>query len=123
MKAIRRFRGDGPIKVFLLVIARRAVAEVLRRERGRGDVLGDPPEEVQPDGTGLVDAESLLALLPFDLRQAFVLTQVIGLPYQETAEIIGCPIGTVRSRVFRARERLVAQINPDDTEETDAQQG
>ncbi len=122
VKAIRRFRGDGPIKVFLLVIARRAVAEVLRRERGRRDVLGDPPEEIQPDGSGLVDAESLLAHLPFDLRQAFVLTQVIGLPYQETARVIGCPVGTVRSRVFRARERLVALLHPDLSESSDAQE-
>jgi RNA polymerase sigma-70 factor, ECF subfamily len=123
VKAIRRFRGDGPVKVYLIVIARRAVAEVLRRERGRGDILGDPPEQVQPDATGLVDTEDLLALLPIDLRQAFVLTQVIGLPYEETARIVGCPIGTVRSRVFRARERLVAALNPEDSEEPDAQEG
>lgn len=119
--AIRRYRGEGPIKVYLLVIARRSVAEVLRRERGRGERLGDPPEQVQADATGLVDAEALVAQLPHDLRQAFVLTQVIGLPYEETARITGCPIGTVRSRVYRARERLVAAITPDDAEESDAQ--
>lgn len=119
--AIRRYRGDGPVKVYLLVIARRSVAEVLRRERGRGDLVGEPPEQVQVDATGLVDAEALVALLPHDLRQAFVLTQVIGLPYEETARIAGCPIGTVRSRVYRARERLVAALTPDDdAEESDA---
>jgi RNA polymerase sigma-70 factor, ECF subfamily len=40
-------------------------------------------------------------------REAFVLTQVAGLSYAEAAEICGCPVGTIRSRVARAREDLV----------------
>jgi RNA polymerase sigma-70 factor, ECF subfamily len=108
--AIRRFRGDAPVKAYLLVIARRATAEVIRRERARRDVLVEPPEQHAPDATGLVDAEALVAQLPHDLRQAFVLTQLLGLPYEEAARIADCPIGTIRSRVYRARERLVTAI-------------
>lgn len=56
--------------------------------------------------------------LPDDLRQAFVLTQVLGLPYDQAAKVAGCPVGTIRSRVFRARERLVAALLPTAEEET-----
>jgi RNA polymerase sigma-70 factor (ECF subfamily) len=47
--------------------------------------------------------EDLLAALPRDRREAFVLTQILGLPYDEAAERSDCPVGTVRSRVARAR--------------------
>jgi RNA polymerase sigma-70 factor (ECF subfamily) len=43
-------------------------------------------------------------------REAFVLTQLIGLPYAEAAEVVGCPIGTIRSRVARARADLVEAL-------------
>ena len=50
---------------------------------------------------------SLVRLLDLDRREAFVLTQVIGLSYDETAAVLGCPIGTIRSRVARARAQLI----------------
>jgi len=53
----------------------------------------------------------LLELLDDDRRAAFVLTQVIGMHYDEAAEVLGCPIGTVRSRVSRARGDLVASMD------------
>lgn len=45
-----------------------------------------------------------------DRRSAFVLTQVIGLSYEEAAAVVGCPIGTIRSRVARARADLVEAL-------------
>ena len=48
----------------------------------------------------------LLARLDADRREAFVLTQLLGLPYAEAAEVAGCPVGTIRSRVARARADL-----------------
>lgn len=48
----------------------------------------------------------LLESLPDERREAFVLTQVVGLSYEETARFVGCPVGTVRSRVNRARATL-----------------
>jgi len=56
------------------------------------------------DGVALLD---LLDLLPDDRREAFLLTQLLGLPYAEAAEISNCPVGTVRSRVARARATLL----------------
>lgn len=56
------------------------------------------------DGVALLD---LLDELPAERRQAFVLTQLAGLPYEEAAEFSGCPVGTIRSRVARARATLV----------------
>ena len=113
--AIRRYRGDGPVRVYLLVIARRAVAQVLRKERGRPEhAAGDAmPERSTADPTGMIDARELVRVLPFDLRQAFVLTQMVGLDYQQAATVAGCPIGTIRSRVYRARERLVTAASSD----------
>jgi RNA polymerase sigma-70 factor (ECF subfamily) len=58
----------------------------------------------------LVDLEAVLGDLDPDRREAFVLTQVLGLGYAEAAEVVGCPIGTIRSRVARARDDLVARL-------------
>ena len=50
--------------------------------------------------------------LPDDLRQAITLRELEGLSYEEIAEAMDCPIGTVRSRIFRAREAIDAQLRP-----------
>jgi RNA polymerase sigma-70 factor (ECF subfamily) len=54
----------------------------------------------------------LLATLSPDRREAFVATQVLGLSYAEAAEVCGCPVGTIRSRVARARNDLIAAMAP-----------
>jgi RNA polymerase sigma-70 factor (ECF subfamily) len=56
----------------------------------------------------------VVASLDPDRREAFVLTQVLGLSYAETAEICGCEIGTVRSRVSRARSTMVGRLRVED---------
>jgi RNA polymerase sigma-70 factor (ECF subfamily) len=53
-----------------------------------------------------------LADLPEDLRQAVTLREIEGLSYEEIAQAMNCPIGTVRSRIFRAREAISARIKP-----------
>ena len=65
---------------------------------------GDPVA----DGASVTD---LLDRLDADRREAFVLTQVVGLSYAEAAEVAGCPVGTIRSRVARARTDLVAALD------------
>jgi RNA polymerase sigma-70 factor, ECF subfamily len=110
--AIARYRGDAPVRVWLLSIARRAVADAIRREQRhrRSRPVAEVPTGSAPDHAGHVDVQHLIAALDEPLRQAFVLTQVIGLSYEEAAEAAGVRIGTIRSRVHRARERLVAAM-------------
>jgi len=50
--------------------------------------------------------------LPEDLRQAITLREIEGLSYEEIASVMNCPIGTVRSRIFRAREAIAAELRP-----------
>jgi RNA polymerase sigma-70 factor (ECF subfamily) len=56
--------------------------------------------------------DQAIADLPEDLRTAFTLREFSGLSYEEITEIMGCPVGTVRSRIFRAREAIDAKIRP-----------
>ncbi|TXH04934.1 MAG: RNA polymerase sigma factor RpoE [Nevskiaceae bacterium] len=56
--------------------------------------------------------EEAIARLPPDLRQAITLRELEGLSYEEIAEVMDCPIGTVRSRIFRAREAIDAVLEP-----------
>jgi len=50
--------------------------------------------------------------LPEELRSAITLREVEGMSYEDIAQKMGCPIGTVRSRIFRAREAIDAQLRP-----------
>ena len=109
--SIHAYRGDGPVQPWLLSIARRVCADhVRRRVRQRrlvdrishGTVPSEPPVL-----DGLTD---LLSVLTEDRHEAFVLTQVVGLSYQDAAEVVGCPIGTIRSRVARARADLLMAL-------------
>ncbi|MFJ8081812.1 sigma-70 family RNA polymerase sigma factor [Streptomyces sp. NPDC096205] len=114
--SLHRFEGRSSARAWLLAIARRAVVDSYRYAAARPR-LSDVPdwqlavENAQPrdlpgfdDGIALLD---LLDSLPDERREAFVLTQLLGLPYAEAAEAGDCPIGTVRSRVARARATLI----------------
>jgi RNA polymerase sigma-70 factor (ECF subfamily) len=74
------------------------------------EALGDNPMVVRGPAEGEVLLRILVEGLDSDRREAFVLTQVLDLSYAEAAEVCGCPIGTIRSRVARAREDLVAAL-------------
>ena len=63
----------------------------------------------------MVEIRILLDGLDPERREALVLTQVLGLSYAEAAEVCGCPIGTIRSRVARDRDRLVRAANEEDS--------
>ncbi len=80
----------------------------LRRRRRLAVRLERPSYE--PDPARAISVEALLTGLDPDRRLAFVLTQVLGLSYQEAAEICDCPVGTIRSRVARARADLLARL-------------
>ena len=83
-----------------------------RRRRPRLDLAAEVPETAGAAadlGDGVALRQAVAALDP-DRREAFVATQVLGLSYVEAAEVIGCPVGTIRSRVARARAELVAGL-------------
>ena len=50
--------------------------------------------------------------LPVDLRTAITLREIEGLSYEEIANVMNCPVGTVRSRIFRARDAIAAELRP-----------
>ncbi|PBD02166.1 RNA polymerase sigma-70 factor (ECF subfamily) [Streptomyces sp. Ag82_O1-15] len=114
--SLHRFEGRSSARTWLLAIARRTVVDSWRYAATRPRVAYTDDwtmwaERAQPSGLpGFDDGVALLDLLdalPPERREAFVLTQLTGLPYEEAAEASGCPIGTIRSRVARARATLV----------------
>ncbi|MEV8633944.1 sigma-70 family RNA polymerase sigma factor [Streptosporangium sp. NPDC051023] len=117
--SLPRFAGRSSARTWLLTIARRVVVDRFRSAACRPIVadLADwqsAAERRQPrglpgceDGVALAD---LLARVPHERREAFVLTQLVGMPYTEAAAMIGCPVGTVRSRVARARSQLIESL-------------
>jgi RNA polymerase sigma-70 factor, ECF subfamily len=113
-KALPDFEGRSTARTWLLGIARRTCADhlraVQRRRRLEARIARQRPDTDTPDGSTLLALAELLADLPADRRSAFVLTQVVGLSYAEAAEVEEVPVGTIRSRVARARATLVAAV-------------
>jgi RNA polymerase sigma-70 factor (ECF subfamily) len=103
--ALHRFAGRSSARTWLLAIARRVCADAVRAAIKRRGVPGEA--EAQPDHAESVALRDLLDSLDEDRREAFVLTQLVGLTYPEAADVCGCPVGTIRSRVARARTDLV----------------
>ena len=120
--SIHRFRADGSALGWLLTIARRTCVDHTRRAGRRrrldravfDDVTAGDGSLTAPDMSGRVALDDVLAHLDDERRSAFVLTQVLGLRYDEAAEVLDCPIGTIRSRVARARVDLVAMMREPD---------
>jgi RNA polymerase sigma-70 factor (ECF subfamily) len=117
LRAMHTFEGRSPVRPWLLTIARRVCADAVRRSIRRRRLFD---KAVSAFDAGLVSAADrssmdLLHHLDPDRREAFVLTQLVGLSYEETAIVLSCPIGTVRSRTSRARADLRAAIADADT--------
>jgi RNA polymerase sigma-70 factor (ECF subfamily) len=118
--SLHRFENRSSVRTWLLSIARRVCADAVRSRRRRRLTLvrddadletllrRDGAVDVVTEGATVAD---LLARLDPDRREAFVLTQLMGLPYAEAAEVAGCPVGTIRSRVARARGDLVESLS------------
>lgn len=112
LPALRRFRGDASARTWLLSIARRVCADELRGRYRRPEDLVNA-DVVVADFAAHADLLALVDMLEPGRRAAFVLTQLIGCSYEETGTITGTPIGTVRSRVARARDDLVTWTSSD----------
>jgi len=117
LTALRSYRGDSSARTWLLSIARHTVLDSYRRssrQRRLTDRLMQRRPAEEEDHAGRTELESLVDGLDEDRRAAFVLTQVLGLSYAEAAEVCGCPVGTIRSRVARAREDLTEALASED---------
>jgi RNA polymerase sigma-70 factor, ECF subfamily len=116
LRALPRFEGRTSGRVWLLSIARRVCADAIRSaQRRRALEVRWRLERRASIVSDSVPLEMLLDGLAPDRREAFVLTQVVGLPYAAAAEVCGVPIGTIRSRVARAREELQASLRQEDS--------
>lgn len=118
LPALGSFRAEASARTWLLAIARRTCADAVRRRVRRRALLGRLAARrsvgaSEPDPAGQVELDALVAGLDDDRRVAFVLTQVLGLSYEEAAEVCDCPVGTIRSRVARARMDLVSALAPE----------
>lgn len=134
-RALHQFRGEAQFYTWLYRIAvntakkslgdlRRnpAITESALRKRDEDDDAAGPPflEPVSPETPESVLAAKEIAVavnaameaLPEELRQAVTLREIDGLSYEAIAEAMACPIGTVRSRIFRAREAISQRVKP-----------
>ena len=115
-KSLHRFRGESGFTTWLFRIAVN-VARSHRRARKFFRSLPDEAEQTLGGSTilaedGVMKAyEQALAELSPDLRAVFVLHEAEGLSYRDIAETLGCPIGTVMSRLHRARARILDELH------------
>jgi RNA polymerase sigma-70 factor (ECF subfamily) len=119
--ALPRFAGRSSARTWLLSIARRVVVDQIRRNQARPRKAAGADLEAMLDARpgaarfeDIIEIRMLLDALDSDRRDALLLTGVLGLSYAEAAEVCGCPVGTIRSRVARAREDLISAARRDD---------
>jgi RNA polymerase sigma-70 factor, ECF subfamily len=133
-RALAQFRGEAQFYTWLYRIAvntaKKALGDLKRDPLISENSLrsGDEEDETSAVENELTTAEtpetvlaakeiaaavnSAMDALPEELRQAVTLREIEGLSYEEIAEVMNCPIGTVRSRIFRAREAISVKIKP-----------
>ncbi len=114
-QALPRFRGESSARTWLLAIAHRVCVDELRararaRKRDQRIEMLQREPVIDPDLAGGIQVRQLLGVLDPDRRAAFVLTQLFRLSYEQAASVCGCPPGTIRSRVARAREHLIVAL-------------
>lgn len=134
-RALHQFRGEAQFYTWLYRIAvntaKKALVDIKRNPvitesalRGGGDdedetspldrelTSDETPETVLAAQEIAAAVNAAMEALPEDLRQAVTLREIDGLSYEEIATAMACPIGTVRSRIFRAREAISAKVKP-----------
>jgi RNA polymerase sigma-70 factor (ECF subfamily) len=133
-RALPQFRGEAAFYTWLYRIAvnsaKKALAELKRDpvvtestlaarddedETSRTSVElsdGDTPESLFASREIAATVNAAVEALSEDLREAITLREIEGLSYEEIAEAMNCPIGTVRSRIFRAREAIAERLRP-----------
>jgi RNA polymerase sigma-70 factor, ECF subfamily len=108
-KALMELKRDPTVSESSLA-ARDDDDETSRVENELSD--GETPDAVLASKQVAAVVNSAMQALSEDLRQAITLREIEGLSYEEIAEMMNCPIGTVRSRIFRAREAIAERLRP-----------
>ncbi|MCW5632627.1 MAG: RNA polymerase sigma factor RpoE [Rubrivivax sp.] len=133
-RALPQFRGESAFYTWLYRIAVNTAKKALVEQKrdllvpestlGSGDdgdetsraenelSDGETPEAVLASKEIAAAVNAAIEALSEDLRQAITLREIEGLSYEEIADVMNCPIGTVRSRIFRAREAIAARLRP-----------
>lgn len=130
-RALPSFRGESAFYTWLYRIGINTAKNYLVAQGRRAPTITEfSPEDAEnfEDGGELRDintpenelmtkqigqtVNSAMAALPEELRTAITLREIEGLSYEEIAEVMNCPIGTVRSRIFRAREAIAEKLRP-----------
>lgn len=132
-RALSQFRGEAQFYTWLYRIAVNTAKKALMDLKRNPTVSENSFKSADDDETSSVENElttsetpeavlaskeiaemvnSAMDMLPEELRQAITLREIEGLSYEEISEIMSCPIGTVRSRIFRARETISQKIRP-----------
>lgn len=130
-RALPQFRGDAAFYTWLYRIAVNTAKNYLAAKSRGMQTLSDqalndedePDERLVAQDISTPESELLtkqvayavneaVEALPEELRQAITLREIEGMSYEEIAEAMDCPIGTVRSRIFRAREAIAAKLRP-----------
>ena len=132
-RALHQFRGDAQFYTWLYRIAvntaKKSLMELKRdptvsesflksddddetKTRRNEPMSDETPESVFAAKEIAAVVNAAMEALPVELRQAVTLREIEGLSYEEISTVMNCPIGTVRSRIFRARESISAKIKP-----------
>jgi RNA polymerase sigma-70 factor (ECF subfamily) len=128
-RALATFRGDSAFYTWLyriavntaknhLMAARRRVSAGMDLEAAEAADDGEQLRDINTPDSVLMSKEiaatvnAAIEELPEDLREAIRLRELDGMSYEEIAAIMDCPIGTVRSRIFRAREAISGRLRP-----------
>jgi RNA polymerase sigma-70 factor (ECF subfamily) len=130
-RAINNFRGDSAFYTWLYRIgintAKNHLVKLGKRPKAMNDVeieeienfedapdlrSHETPESTMMSSQIVTSVNQTIESLPDELREAISLREMDGLSYEEISELMNCPIGTVRSRIFRAREAIAEKLKP-----------
>jgi RNA polymerase sigma-70 factor (ECF subfamily) len=107
------FRGEQRFGSWLFAIARNCSFDALRPPRPLA-IDGEPVGRTTADASARAELDAALRAISTEHREVFLLVEVFGLSYQETADVLRIAVGTAKSRMFRARQALCAAIAGDE---------
>jgi RNA polymerase sigma-70 factor, ECF subfamily len=128
-RAVDRIRGEDS-RAWLLAIVRNTALNYMQRHKPKAEIAWDeqvrePADQTAGPETHLLQEErrervrSAIERLPMEFREALILRELEGLPYKEIAWVLKVPMGTVMSRLSRARHLLMQELIPDEEERHD----